>query len=665
MVVYPKRLTFLFALSTALYLHIGTRLFAATTEWKPVTQDELKMTEVPQDPGAAAVCLFSETFTDDVMGLEHNYRRIKVLTEQGRSWGDLQIAYVKGHLEIKNLNVRTIQRDGRIAENPVAPTDAVIWRYRRIKTSVKTLALPEVSPGTIIEYQYDYAWDREYLYSHPWVVNEELFTIRATFVRHVSRSANLLFYSSRLPAGLRPQWGADGNLHLDLANVPATEAEEFMPPTAETRPRVDFYYYPGRFLPRDVEAAWKILGNEASEGVERYLAKNQGIDRLLEETVKSDDSAELELRKIYDRVQSMRNLSYIPEAEAAQFAREKLKPPENVADVIKRGYGFRGGLDLLLLALVRRAGFQAWFLDVATRDGEMFFDPRSFTIDNLPGRAVLVHTKDKDYFLDPGTPLLPFGYLPWGQTSVRALKVDVTNGGFVMTPATKPTESNVECNAKLSLDDDGTLHGTVTATYSGVEAFQRRVQAQGLDEVARHELLESEVRGWIPANAEVQLQSKPEWTRSDPTLVAEFGIQIRDWAVPSSGRLIFPQGIFSAEDRKLFVSSRRVHDLYFPYPNERRCVIQVSLPQGYRVESLPGAKKRDLVFLSYEDSVQKENGGVRISRRVAVTMTSLPVTTYDAVFAFYQDLRSLDESPIVLETEEDQGRTGRFTKFGQ
>src|ERR1700741_910840 len=190
------------------------------------------MTGVPQAPDAAAVCLFSETFTDDVTGREHRYVRIKVLTEAGRSQGNVRIPYVKGYFDIKDLRVRTIQPDGKITENPITPVDSVIFRYRKIKTYVKTLALPEISPGTIIEYQYDYEWDRQYLHSNPWVVDEDLFTVRASFARHINRSANCHYYSSRLPAGVRPQFGADGFLHMELGNVPAVETGQFMPPIA-------------------------------------------------------------------------------------------------------------------------------------------------------------------------------------------------------------------------------------------------------------------------------------------------------------------------------------------------------------------------------------------------------------------------------------------------
>ena len=54
-------------------------------EWQPVTPEELKMTSVPEAPGAAAVILYRQVDRDDGQnGHQTDYVRIKVLTEEGK-----------------------------------------------------------------------------------------------------------------------------------------------------------------------------------------------------------------------------------------------------------------------------------------------------------------------------------------------------------------------------------------------------------------------------------------------------------------------------------------------------------------------------------------------------------------------------------------------------
>ena len=55
-------------------------------EWQPISQEELKMTSLPEAPGAPAVYLYRQVDRNDSnrASTEYNYVRIKILTEEGR-----------------------------------------------------------------------------------------------------------------------------------------------------------------------------------------------------------------------------------------------------------------------------------------------------------------------------------------------------------------------------------------------------------------------------------------------------------------------------------------------------------------------------------------------------------------------------------------------------
>jgi len=66
-------------------------------EWKPITPEELKMTAVPEAPGAPAVILYQEVNRDDGRTAHENtYVRIKILTEEGRKYANVEIPFCKG-----------------------------------------------------------------------------------------------------------------------------------------------------------------------------------------------------------------------------------------------------------------------------------------------------------------------------------------------------------------------------------------------------------------------------------------------------------------------------------------------------------------------------------------------------------------------------------------
>ncbi len=79
------------------------------------------MTSEPKAPGAPAIILFREVDRDDAGVMAHTlggfvvhnareevYFRVKILTEEGRKYADIEIPYFKGGANVVNLHARTI-----------------------------------------------------------------------------------------------------------------------------------------------------------------------------------------------------------------------------------------------------------------------------------------------------------------------------------------------------------------------------------------------------------------------------------------------------------------------------------------------------------------------------------------------------------------------------
>src|SRR5437660_9035741 len=86
--------------------------------FQPVSAEELKMTSEPKAPGAPAIILFRLVDRDDrgLTAHEDVYFRIKILTEEGRKYADVEIPFYKEQGKIVNLRARTIKPDGTILE---------------------------------------------------------------------------------------------------------------------------------------------------------------------------------------------------------------------------------------------------------------------------------------------------------------------------------------------------------------------------------------------------------------------------------------------------------------------------------------------------------------------------------------------------------------------
>src|SRR5580700_3395350 len=85
----------------------------AGTGFQPVNPEELKMTGDAKAPGAPALILYRQVDRDDNGRTSHedDYFRIKILTEEGRKYANVEIAFVKKNEDVRNIRARTIRPD--------------------------------------------------------------------------------------------------------------------------------------------------------------------------------------------------------------------------------------------------------------------------------------------------------------------------------------------------------------------------------------------------------------------------------------------------------------------------------------------------------------------------------------------------------------------------
>src|ERR1700675_355976 len=87
---------------------------ARAEDWLPISPDELKMTSEPKAMGAPAIFLYRQVDRDDNGPSEAVYARIKILTEEGRKYADVEIPFDKAKESVRGIQARTIPPDGGI-----------------------------------------------------------------------------------------------------------------------------------------------------------------------------------------------------------------------------------------------------------------------------------------------------------------------------------------------------------------------------------------------------------------------------------------------------------------------------------------------------------------------------------------------------------------------
>jgi hypothetical protein len=653
--VLLRRVVFIVSCTVSLILAVGNYRPAvhAGQGFQPVSQEELKMTSEPQAPGAPAVILYRQVDRDDNGRTSHedDYMRIKILTEEGRKYADVELPFSKERENIVNIRARTIKPDGSIVNFDGKVFEKSLAKGRGQRVFQKAFTLPDVEVGGILEVYYTYDLSEKYVYDSHWILSEELFTKSARFSLKPYKT-NYAPFTLRwswqgLPAGAEPKEGADGIVRMDASNIPGFQSEDFMPPANELKARVDFIYEEA-LLERDPDKFWKNFGKKRNGQLEGFVGKHKAMEEAVAQIVSPNDPPEVKLRKIYDRVQQIRNKSYELRKTEQEEKREKEKPAENVEDVWKRGYGNGVQLTWLFLGLARAAGFEAYGCWVSNR-GQYFFNPKSMQTGKLDSNVVLVKVNGKDVYFDPGAEFTPYGLLTWYETGVPGLKLDKDGGTWIQTTLPAASESRMERSAKLKLSDTGDLEGKVTVTYHGLEAMYHRLDVRNADEVARKKNLEDRLKNQIPAAADAELTNQPDWSASETPLVAEFEIKIPGWASSAGKRVVLPAGVFTGVEKHIFEHANRVHPIYFEYPDEKSDDVTIELPTGWRVDSFPTGHTEDGHVVGY--SIKAENGKdtLHLTRKLTVDFLMLEAKYYPALRNFFQVVRTDDEEQIVLQ----------------
>ena len=627
------------------------------SSFQPISPEELKLTAEPLAPGAPAIILYRQVFRDDNGSTSHqdDYYRIKVLTEEGRKYANVEIPFFKGQEQIVNVRARTIRPDGSTADFGGQVFEKTLVKGRNLKYQAKTFTLPDVQVGSIIEYFYTTNLSENMLFDSRWILSDELFTKKASFSLKPYTGSygefSLRWTWHLLPAGATaPKEGPDHIVRMEASNIPAFEVEDYMPPQNELKSRVDFIYEQG-IVAKEQEKYWKDVGRKRNSQLESFVGKRKAMEEAVGHIVSPDDPAEIKLRKIYDRVQQIRNTSYELEKTEQQTKREKEKLAANVEDVWKRGYGDGMQLTWLFLGLARAAGFEAYGCWVAGR-GEYFFNPGTMQAAKLDSNVVLVKLNGKDLFFDPGAAFTPFGMLTWTETYVPGLRMDKEGGSWIQTVLPEASQSRVERTGKLNLSDTGDLEGKLTVTYTGLEAMYRRVEERNADEVARKKYLEDSVSAEIPVGSEIELTNKPDWNSSETPLVAEFELKVPGWAASAGRRAMIPAAIFTANEKGLFEHAKRVHPVYFTYPYVKHDDINIGLAPGWQVGSVPNAKDVDGKAIVYNLKVEQGKGSLRLTRNLMVSVVFLEQKYYTSLRNFFQAVRTDDGEQIVLQPGE-------------
>ncbi len=166
--------------------------------------------------------MYRQVDRDDNGPSETNSARIKILTEEGRKYADVEVRFNKGKEAVYGIQARTIRPDGSIVKFDGTVYEKPIVQASGVKLLAKTFTLPGVQVGSIIEYRFKHSLQAGFVFDSHWILSQDLFTKYAKFSLDPYPGYALRYsWPAGLPQGTEPPKKHLGRINLETHDVPA------------------------------------------------------------------------------------------------------------------------------------------------------------------------------------------------------------------------------------------------------------------------------------------------------------------------------------------------------------------------------------------------------------------------------------------------------------
>jgi hypothetical protein len=229
------------------------------------------------------------------------------------------------------------------------------------------------------------------------------------------------------------------------------------------------------------------------------------------------------------------------------------------------------------------------------------------------------------------------------------LKLDRKGGTFIDVPPAAYSQAVINRTAEVVLDRDGALKGELLVQYTGSEALERRLEAITTDEPGKKKILEDEVSDWLPPRSAVRLKEVQAWESSDDPLEARFEISVPGYASQAGKRLLAPACLYRARLKDVFKPQERKFPVYFPYAFTENDHINMKVPAGVSVESVPQRQNANIGYAVYQTASQFDGKQLVTQRLLRVNGVFFRPDQYADVKSFFGKVQAGDEQQMVLQ----------------
>jgi hypothetical protein len=633
--------------------------FAAIPDWLR----QAAQTAIPayqDDPDAVVLLDERLTSVSPAGEVRTSYRKAyKILRPSGQKQGivavyfdsETQLAFLKAWSITENKEEYEVKEGDAIETAAFSESLYGDTRY-------KLLQIPGAQPGSVIGYEYQKK-HRPFIFQTLWSFQDEIPVRHARFTLEMPPGWNYTAYW-RNHISVTPQQTGGNRWTWDLAEIEPIRSEPEMPTWRSVAGMLGV-----SFGPRNSLSSWDEIGQWYAQLTSTRSESTAAIHDKVRDIVAGAPDVIEKIRRLTSYVQH--GIRYV----AIEIGIGGYQP-HAANDVMTSGYGDCKDKVTLLRTMLREIGIDSFYVLVnSDRDYLTPEFPTALDFDHvilairLPSDdamatafAVLRHEKlGRVLIFDPTDSSTPLGYLPPNLQSNRGLLVAEGRGEVVTLPLLPPPANRVLREAKLSLDESGTLKGTIKEVHSGPSAVELHERVTNLPKNQRQivfqHILSDLVDGAVLTKASIS-----DLNDSSGRLLLEYDFIAYAYAQHANDLFFFRASVLGRKGRTLLEGKPRKQPLELMHTASEGDEVDISLPLNYVVDELPEAVKYDYPFGHYNSETRVIANLLHYSRTYELKDIHISMERLDDLKAFFREISDDERAYTIMKALKSLTSTG-------
>ncbi|MGR7812360.1 transglutaminase domain-containing protein [Lacinutrix undariae] len=305
------------------------------------------------------------------------------------------------------------------------------------------------------------------------------------------------------------------------------------------------------------------------------------------------------------------------------------------------GSGNVADINLLLVSMLREAGIKANPVLVSTKSNGIPLFP---TRQGFNYVICLIEDTGFTALLDATSPYSTFNILPdhvinWQGRVIREQGSSTWINLSGMPSSKKTVSLNVKMNNDLSVEGKVRTHQTNYFAYS-YRSVYAKVTA------------ESHAKNLEKNKGDISITNLTVENDTDPLqpLKVNYDYKLNGAVEDLGGKLYFSPLLFFGDNENPLKQEERIYPIDLGFPKTSKYIVNIMLPEGYKVESLP--KSEASKFNTNEglfSYIIKENGKyLQLTVNIDFNTSLVQPADYDAFKAFYTLITTKESEKVVL-----------------